>query len=122
MAAFMGAPGTTQANGLPTDDAMYKMMSSGDPNSLVGTPSQTTIPSGPSQQLDASNDDVGLMAAHGGKVPALVSPGERYLPPKEVKKVAKEGKDPIKAGEKISAARRTVTLTILFLRLSKKVE
>lgn len=39
--------------------------------------------------------------AHGGKVPALVSPGERYLPPSEVKKVAEGKKAPIKAGEKI---------------------
>ena len=39
--------------------------------------------------------------AQGGKVPAMVSPGERYLPPSEVKKVA-EGKKPAdKAGEKI---------------------
>jgi hypothetical protein len=47
---------------------------------------------------------VGMMFAGGGKVPhkvpALVSPGERYLPPKAVKEVAK-GKDPMKAGEKI---------------------
>lgn len=41
------------------------------------------------------------MAAKGGKVPALVSPGERYLPPKEVKKVMKGDKNPMKAGEKI---------------------
>lgn len=42
--------------------------------------------------------------AHGGatgKVPALVSPGERYLPPKEVKKVIDGKKSPMKAGEKI---------------------
>jgi len=39
--------------------------------------------------------------AHGGKVPAMVSPGEKYLPPSEVKKVA-EGKKPAhKAGETI---------------------
>lgn len=39
--------------------------------------------------------------AHGGKVDALVSAGERYLSPKEVEKVAKGKKAPIKAGEKI---------------------
>lgn len=43
----------------------------------------------------------GTMMAHGGKVPALVSPGEKYLSPKEVKKVAEGKKDAIKAGEKI---------------------
>lgn len=42
-----------------------------------------------------------LKMAHGGKVPALVSPGERYLSPKEVEKVAKGEKAPMKAGEKI---------------------
>lgn len=39
--------------------------------------------------------------AKGGKVPALVSPGERYLPPSEVKKVEQGKKSPMKAGEKI---------------------
>lgn len=42
-----------------------------------------------------------MVAAHGGLVPALLSPGERYLPPKEAEKVAKGKKDPMKAGEKI---------------------
>lgn len=39
--------------------------------------------------------------AKGGKVPAMVSPGEVYLPPEKAKEVAKEGKNPIKEGEKI---------------------
>lgn len=42
-----------------------------------------------------------MAAAEGGMVPALVSPGERYLTPKEAKKVAKGEKAPLKAGEKI---------------------
>jgi hypothetical protein len=42
-----------------------------------------------------------MAAAHGGRVPALVSPGERYLPPGEVKKVAAGEKSPIKAGQRI---------------------
>ena len=55
--------------------------------------------------VSAGADLAGLaMAAHGGKarkkVPALVSPGERYLSPEAVKKVEK-GADPIKAGQKI---------------------
>lgn len=45
------------------------------------------------------------MLAQGGKVPALVSPGERYLPPSEVKKVEAGKKDPMKAGEKIPGKR-----------------
>jgi hypothetical protein len=43
----------------------------------------------------------GLQMAHGGKVPAMVSPGERYLPPSEVEKVAEGKKSAHKAGEKI---------------------
>ena len=39
--------------------------------------------------------------AAGGKVPAMVSPGEKYLPPQEVKKVAAGQKEPHKAGVKI---------------------
>lgn len=39
--------------------------------------------------------------AEGGKVPALVAPGERYLPPSEVKAVAAGKKAPMQAGEKI---------------------
>ena len=39
--------------------------------------------------------------AEGGKVPAMVSPGEKYLPPQEVKKVAAGQKEPHKAGVKI---------------------
>lgn len=54
----------------------------------------------PEQQM-AANNEMGMIAAHGGKVPALVSPGEHYLPPKDVKKVAKEGKSPLTVGERI---------------------
>lgn len=43
----------------------------------------------------------GMMAARGGKVPALVSPGERYLPPQAVAEVASGKKNPMDAGEKI---------------------
>jgi hypothetical protein len=41
------------------------------------------------------------MMAQGSQVPALVSPGERYLPPKEVQQVVEGKKAPMKAGEKI---------------------
>jgi hypothetical protein len=47
-------------------------------------------------QLPADNS-----MAEGGKVPALVSPGEQYIPPKDVKKVIKEGKNPLSVGERI---------------------
>lgn len=39
--------------------------------------------------------------AEGGKVPAMVSPGETYLDPKDVKEVAAKGKNPLEVGEKI---------------------
>lgn len=42
-----------------------------------------------------------LMGAQGGMVPALVSPGEKYLSPREVEAVEK-GADPMKVGETIS--------------------
>ncbi len=38
--------------------------------------------------------------AEGGAVPAMVSPGEQYLPPEDVKKV-KQGANPLAVGEKI---------------------
>lgn len=41
-----------------------------------------------------------MVAAKGGKVPALVSPGEKYLKPTDVEKV-KDGKNPMSVGEKI---------------------
>lgn len=57
----------------------------------------------PAQQQTTSDNDMqsgGNMAAKGGKVPALVSPGEKYLSPKAVKEVS-NGADPMKAGETI---------------------
>lgn len=48
---------------------------------------------------DASNNDMPAYA-NGGKVPALVSPGEQYLKPRDVRKV-KAGANPMKVGEKI---------------------
>lgn len=39
--------------------------------------------------------------AQGGKVPVMVSPGEKYLPPSEVKKVASGQKNPMAAGKTI---------------------
>ena len=39
--------------------------------------------------------------ANGGQVPAMVSPGEIYLPPKAAEKVASGKESPMKAGERI---------------------
>jgi hypothetical protein len=63
-------------------------------------------PSTASQGMAGGPSDAGmpqsntLMAAKGGKVPALVSPGEQYLPPKDVYKV-KQGANPLTVGERI---------------------
>ena len=59
---------------------------------------QTT---GNTQNMSASNDNSPPAAAEGGRVDALVSPGEQYLPPKAVKKVLKDGKNPLSVGERI---------------------
>lgn len=47
--------------------------------------------------------DIGSLdaMAGGGKVPALLSPGEKYLTPKQAKEVVKKGKDPIKEGKTV---------------------
>lgn len=53
--------------------------------------------------MSASNvaSDDTMKFAQGGKVPALVSPGERYLNPKQAKMVAAGKADPMKAGVKV---------------------
>lgn len=48
-------------------------------------------------EMPASNANFDFAAAKGGKVPALVSPGERYLNPAKVDKV-KQGASPMKEG------------------------
>ena len=45
-------------------------------------------------------EDAAMVAAEGGMVPALVSPGEKYLSPKDVQKV-KAGAEPMKEGKTI---------------------
>ena len=76
---------------------MAALTSPATPNNIPTTQDANQTPTaGPGQMTAAPND----MYAKGGKVPALVSPGERYLSPSEVTKVAK-GKDPMKAGEHI---------------------
>jgi hypothetical protein len=52
------------------------------------------VPAGPASSFGR------LAMASGGKVPALVSPGEVYLPPKAVAQV-QSGKSPTQVGEKI---------------------
>lgn len=54
------------------------------------------VKAGPRSQL-------GMMFANGGKVPALVSPGEEYLDPNAVQQV-KQGASPMAVGERIPGA------------------
>lgn len=79
---------------------------------LFGAPSATPDP-GPNADAMASSNAAAVQDApqapqyaKGGripdkKVPAMVSPGERYLPPKKAAEVAKGKANPMKAGEKI---------------------
>lgn len=53
-------------------------------------------PSGPKSNIGKSMH----MMAKGGPVPAMVSPGEAYLPPQKVEQV-KQGANPLSVGEKI---------------------
>lgn len=53
-----------------------------------------------------SNSNGSAMLAKGGAVPAMVSPGEVYLAPKDVKKVEK-GADPLSVGERIPGKAKT---------------
>lgn len=68
------------------------------PRPMTTTPMGGPIAGGQGENMGMQNT---MMAANGGKVPALVSPGEQYIPPQEVKQVAEGKKDPLKAGEKI---------------------
>lgn len=63
---------------------------------------QMINPMATSQNIGALN----LGMAKGGKVPAMVSPGEKYLPPSEVEKVKKGEKEPVNAGRMIPGKAR----------------
>lgn len=54
-----------------------------------------------SQIMYGNSSPAPLHANQGGKVPVLVSPGERYLNPQEAEQVASQQANPITAGEKI---------------------
>lgn len=79
-----------------------KALGKGIGNALSGMFGSSDAPPTMAGGADASDlSGMGtMMAAEGGPVSAMVSPGERYLSPKAVSEVQK-GKDPMKAGEKI---------------------
>ena len=64
-----------------------------------GGEQSTAMAGGP---MDAGSMPAAAMVANkGGKVPAMVSPGEVYLPPEKAKEVVTKGKNPISTGERI---------------------
>jgi len=103
-ASFTGAPGTKTSSGAPTDQATYDMYQSmqnptGNETQPIESSPSPDMSGNLERGIDTDSANPGL--AHGGKVPAKVSPGEVYLPPSKVKEVKAKGKDPIKTGEKI---------------------
>lgn len=83
-----------------TGAAQAQGLASGIGTSLQGPINQMFAKGGKVPGQPRSHITHHLMAK-GGKVEAMVSPGERYLPPKDVKKVAEGKASPMKAGEKI---------------------
>ena len=104
-ASQYGAPGTTNENGLPTAQSTYDMYQSmpnapapdnaAIANRMANPQPDTNMGStGPAPQPPAS-------LARGGKVPVMVSPGEKYLTPHQAQ-AAKAGKvNPLTAGKTI---------------------
>lgn len=118
--AFASTP--QQSDGTLSQSQMNDLDLGSNPNSAPAQQQTTTGPDSSAPGQDSGDftdpDDAskpGLvkgifdLAAKGGqaqrKVPALVSPGEKYLSPKAVKAVAK-GADPMKAGETIPGTPR----------------
>lgn len=88
----------TQQDYLDADVALNKLQ----PEEGTGpmTQDQSFREENNNQDLSASNSDPSFNAAEGGKVPAMVSPGEKYLDRNAVKQVEK-GANPMEVGEKI---------------------
>jgi len=64
----------------------------------IAAQSTQTMTGGPMD--DSTRSEGPMRAAKGGKVPVLVSPGEKYLDRKDIKEV-KKGADPMKVGKEI---------------------
>ena len=94
----------TESEGTATDDEMAGGPSDTMDNSAPMSPGAETPMDAPQTEYAAHGGDI---HAHmdeyfggGGKVPAMVSPGEIYLSPENVRRVKEEGIDPAKIGEK----------------------
>lgn len=81
-------------------DAGGKKDSGGGLGSIIGTVAALLADGGDPAKAPMSSFAKHLKMAEGGNVPAMVSPGEQYLPPEDVKKV-KSGANPLAVGEKI---------------------
>lgn len=96
--SFLSSLGSSNSSDpAPEVQAASDQLGVADPNNIM----QGDAGFNREDQMAASQDPGTMNAAEGGKVPAMVSPGERYLPPKEVQEVKAGKKNPMEAGEKI---------------------
>jgi hypothetical protein len=98
--SLFGAPSTPVTNATMNNVQANSPLLSGNapaPSYNLGVTSQDANASA----QGAPSLGVNTQFAKGGKVPAMVSPGEKYLPPSEVKKVEKGEKAAIQAGQTI---------------------
>jgi len=83
-------------NSSPSDMGQFATPSTGSVASLqVPQLAQADNKGGSSQGISSGISSIGSMMAKGGKVPAMLSPGEQYLPPKKAEAVAKGKADPM---------------------------
>lgn len=90
---FLANKNSPSVNNMSDDAVMSDQLAADNQLGVGGADNKET-------EMSASNDSDQMMAAKGGKVPAMVSPGERYLKPSDVEKV-KKGANPMQVGEKI---------------------
>jgi hypothetical protein len=102
-ANLYGAPSANKGPGSNLDDAFNQAsgLNTTDGSAYAaGTQQQADVMPQQGAMADASNDP-SQMFASGGKVPVVLSPGEKVLSPQEAQ-AAKQGKiDPIKAGKTV---------------------
>lgn len=99
--------GANITNGLPTGGVIDHRMDNPDLLTQNEMSMQAAPVAQPIDNTDYSQFDKSAMMpkdaaalAKGGKVPALVSPGEQYIPPQDIPKI-KAGANPLKTGERI---------------------
>jgi hypothetical protein len=108
--SLFGKSGSVPAQGFGNNtDAWSKFANPGAGPATNVMSSTANNATGTNAQTNANTPDTfGNRFARGGAVPAMVSQGERYLPPNEVKKVAKGEKPAIQAGEEIKGKKAKV--------------